>query len=153
MGNGRRRAAERDLNGVPISYALTRLSRAVGHHLTAARLTLSGPQAIVLIALRQESGLSNAELARRALVSPQSMHEVIAELERMDLIERRPDPDNRRILRAELTGAGRDLLTGWDLAIDDVEDRLFDGFSPDEVKAFAGALERCVANMGLDSRR
>ena len=153
MARAAQRSSKRDQDGVPVSYALTRLSRAIGRDLIAAKLTLSGPQVAALLALRRESGLSNAQLARRAYVSPQAMNEVTLELERRDLIERHPDQGNRRILRARLTSAGETILTSWDAAIDDVEDQLFDGFSSAELRAFSRALDRCVANMGLRGGR
>ena len=62
-------------------------------------------------------------------------------------------PPDRRVLRAHLTAAGREILTDWDAAINDVEDALFDGFAPSEIAAFSAALERCVANLGLNGPR
>lgn len=136
-------------SGVPLSYALTRLSRAIGHELQSANLTLVGPQVAALLALRHEPGLSNAQLSRRCYVTPQSMNEVILVLEQRGLIVRRQDPSNRRILRAELTPAATDILAGWDDAIADVEARMFDGFTSREIDTFAAALDECVANMGI----
>ena len=64
---------------------------------------LSVAQYTTLSILRSRSGLSNAQLARRLWVTPQSMNEVISALERAGLIERVPDVANRRILRTALT--------------------------------------------------
>ena len=47
---------------------------------------LTVPQYTTLSVLRRHSGLSNAQLARRSLTTPQSMSEVIAALERNGLI-------------------------------------------------------------------
>lgn len=143
--------AHRSQTGVPVSYGITRLSRAIGNRLQAMHLTLSGPQVAALLALRHESGLSNAQLSRRCYVAPQSMHEVILGLEGKRLIARAPDPSNRRILRAELTGEGRAILDDWDEAIAEVEAAVFDGLSDREIAAFASVLDRCVANMRLGS--
>lgn len=144
---------ERGLAAVPPSYMMTRLARAIGRRLTLSDLTLTGPQCVVLLALRHETGLSNAQLARRALVTPQAMHEVIQELERERLIEREPDADNRRILRARLTAAGSAMLTDWDVAIGRLEDDLFAGFDRTEIANFTADLKRCVANLGLSGPR
>jgi len=62
--------------------------------------------------LERREGLSSAQLARRHVVSPQAMHQLIASMERDRLVERRPDAANRRILRIWLTdvvmhGSGR----------------------------------------------
>ena len=51
------------------------------------------------------SGLATAEHMR-----PQSMAEVVAELEADGLVDRTPDPDDRRQRLVGLTDAGRDFL-------------------------------------------
>ena len=90
-----------------ISYVIARLERAVRKEI--GRLVgprgLSVAQYTTLSILRSRSGLSNAQLARRLWVTPQSMNEVISALERAGLIERVPDAANRRILRTALTAA------------------------------------------------
>ena len=60
--------------------------------------------------LRADPVLSNADLARRAFVTPQSMHAVLQELERLQFVVRRLHPQHRRVLQAELTEAGRRTL-------------------------------------------
>jgi DNA-binding MarR family transcriptional regulator len=61
--------------------------------------------------LLDEPGLSGADLARRLLITPQASQLALASLERRGLIERRPDPDHGRILRAHLTRQGRKVAT------------------------------------------
>ena len=51
---------------------------------------LTVTQFAVLTALGEEPGLSNADLARRAFVTPQSMHAVLQELENRRFLMRRP---------------------------------------------------------------
>src|ERR1700729_1613216 len=72
---------------------------------------LTVTQFAVLTALDDEPGLSNADLARRAFVTPQSMHAVLQELERLQLVVRSPYLLNQRVLQASLTSAGRRRLT------------------------------------------
>jgi DNA-binding MarR family transcriptional regulator len=52
-------------------------------------------------------GASGAELARRLMVTPQAAQLAITALERRGLIERRRDPNHRRIVRTFLTSEGR----------------------------------------------
>ena len=61
------------------------------------------PQYVVLSLLAETPGLANADLARRAFVTPQSMNEVLKQLESTGLVERRRNPANARILNAYLT--------------------------------------------------
>ena len=102
-----------------ISYVIARLERALRKEI--GRLVgprgLSVAQYTTLSILRSRSGLSNAQLARRLWVTPQSMNEVISALERAGLIERVPDTANRRILRTALTPTGRATLEACDTDI------------------------------------
>ena len=65
------------------------------------------PQYAVLTALAEEPGLSNADLARRTFVTPQTMNQVLRELEQRGWVSRHPHPGHGRILQAELTDGGR----------------------------------------------
>lgn len=60
-------------------------------------------QYAVVTALDEEPGLSNAGLARRAFVTPQTMNQVLRELEQKGWVARHPDPAHARILQADLT--------------------------------------------------
>src|SRR5438270_8513184 len=61
---------------------------------------------VALSILRDRDGLSSAQLARWAFVTPQAMNLVVAALERRKLVRRRADPDRRRVLRISVTRAG-----------------------------------------------
>jgi DNA-binding MarR family transcriptional regulator len=101
-------------------------------------------QYTALSILERREGLSSAQLARRHVVTPQAMHQLIATMERDRLIERRPDEANRRILRAWLTEHGSRVLRACHRAVDDVEERMLSGLTPAEAGAFGRALERCL---------
>jgi DNA-binding MarR family transcriptional regulator len=95
-----------------LGYALKRAQQALRGHLDTGlrRIGLTTPQYSVLAGLEFSAGLSNAELARRAFVTPQTMQAIIVTLERACLIERMAHPVNGRILTTELTPAGRSAL-------------------------------------------
>jgi DNA-binding MarR family transcriptional regulator len=112
--------------------------RAMGNVLTAHGLSVN--QYATLSVLDRRSGLSNAQLARRALVSPQSMNEVLLTLEQRGLVGRRAHPDHGRILQARLTAKGRSLLARCDEEVHQVEARMVDSLSEDEQAALRGAL-------------
>jgi len=112
--------------------------RAMGNVLTAHGLSVN--QYATLSVLDRRSGLSNAQLARRALVSPQSMNEVLLTLEQRGLVGRRAHPDHGRILQARLTAKGRTLLARCDEEVHQVEARMVSSLSEDEQAALRGAL-------------
>lgn len=106
-----------------ISYAVGRLDRVLRRRLADALEPhgLSLPEYTTLSVLQARSGLSNAQLARRSLITPQAMNEVLARLEERRLVRRRRDPAHARIRPAELTAAGRRVLIAADSAVDLVE--------------------------------
>jgi DNA-binding MarR family transcriptional regulator len=61
----------------------------------------------VLIPLFEEDGLRMGEIARRARLSKQTMTTMVRLCERDGLVERRPDPDDRRATRVHLTARAR----------------------------------------------
>ena len=64
-------------------------------------------QASVLSRLDREGAQTASALASAERVRPQSMAQTLAELETAGLIERRPDPVDRRSSQIELTEEGR----------------------------------------------
>jgi DNA-binding MarR family transcriptional regulator len=61
----------------------------------------------VLIPLIEEDGLRMGEIARRARLSKQTMTTMVRLCERDGLVERHPDPDDRRATRVHLTEKAR----------------------------------------------
>jgi DNA-binding MarR family transcriptional regulator len=111
-------------NGAPtLLYLIGRIDRVVRRHIdeVVGSHGLSVNQYTTLSVLEHRSGLSNAQLARRALVSPQSMNEVLLTLERRGLVRRRAHPDHGRILQARLTPKGRRVLSACDAEVRKVE--------------------------------
>jgi DNA-binding MarR family transcriptional regulator len=98
----------------------------------------------VLTALAEEPGLSNADLARRAFVTPQTMNQVLRELEHRGWVSRHPHPGHGRILQAELTADGGRILSACHQAVDVVEGRMLAGLGPAECQQLAAALRSCI---------
>ena len=68
-------------------------------------------QASVLSRLDREGPQTTSALAAAERVRPQSMAQTLGELEAARLIERRPDPADRRRVLIELTQGGRERVT------------------------------------------
>jgi DNA-binding MarR family transcriptional regulator len=71
---------------------------------------LSLPQAFVMKRLREEGPKTTADLARDEGMKPQSMGAIIAGLEEMRLVEKRPHPTDGRQMTIALTAKGAALL-------------------------------------------
>jgi DNA-binding MarR family transcriptional regulator len=107
-------------------YVIGRVNQGIRREMRARLETvdLSVQEYTALSVLRARPGLSNAQLARRSLIAPQSMLEVLAKLEARGLLKRDVDPGHSRILRAALTPKARRLLERIDPAIEAIQDWL-----------------------------
>jgi long-chain acyl-CoA synthetase len=123
--------------------AVARLAKQV--ELALAPLDLSLPQYRVL-ALLGEGSTASSVLARRLAVSPPSVTAVVDGLVARALVERRPDPEDRRRLTLLLTRDGTKLLALADAA---AEARL------DEIVSYAGEAPTGLDgwNAALDRKR
>jgi DNA-binding MarR family transcriptional regulator len=75
-----------------------------------AGLGATPPQFVVLTMLKAYPGLSGAELARVALLTPQTVGVIIRNLERDGAIRKTPHPVHGRVLQWTLTRRGLTLL-------------------------------------------
>jgi DNA-binding MarR family transcriptional regulator len=102
---------------------------------------------LVLEVVARRPDLSAADLARRLSMTPQSMNELIAVLERGSLVHREADPANRRVLRIRATGAGTALVAHCDRAVDAIEAEAFAGLEGEALQTFRRALSTSIDRM------
>jgi DNA-binding MarR family transcriptional regulator len=105
---------------------------------------LTPAQFQVLSVMSHRATWSTATMARRLLVSPQSMNETMAALEKKRLITRQESKDDRRTLNIHLTALGTRVLEKADREIDRVEQQLFGAFSPAELLVFRSCLINAI---------
>lgn len=132
-----------------IPYLLKRAQQAAKASLDEALKPagVSASQAAVLRRLAEAPGLSGAELARRCWVTAQTMNELIAGMESAGLVHREADPSHGRIVRTLLTPAGEQVLLACNDAIDEVAERMLDGFTDTERAQLTSLLERCARSL------
>jgi DNA-binding MarR family transcriptional regulator len=70
------------------------------------------PRFDLLANLEREDGQTLAALSRRMLVTAGNLTGLVDRAERDGVVERRPDPNDRRLSRVFLTSRGRDLVQG-----------------------------------------
>lgn len=93
-------------------------------------------------------GMSNAELARQAFVTPQSMNEVLKQLETAGLVERRRNVANARVLDTRLTAAGKTKVDAIDGAVAAMEDEMVHGLTATDQRTLLRALSTILENLG-----
>jgi len=133
-----------------VTYVVGRLDRVLRKHLDEQLRPhgLTTPQYTTLSIVRSPGVRSNAQLARRALITPQSMNQTLNALDARGLIRRTPDPGHGRILRVELTPAGRALLEECDRAVDEIEQRMLGSLGARERRLLGPMLIQCVRALG-----
>ena len=133
-----------------LGYVIGRLDRVLRRHLDEAIRPhgLTTPQYTTLSVLRARDGLSNAQLARRSLMTPQSMSEVITALVEKGFVRREANPAHRRIMHTRLTREGTAVLAACDEAVDSIELQMLRELSPEEADRLLASLASCVRMLG-----
>ena len=147
----------------PVQEGSGRLESSVGYELKRVqhdlRLGMEGalrgldvtpPQYAALSVLAEEHGLSNAALARRSFVTPQTMNQILVRLEAAGLVERRAHPEHGRVLQTYLTSEGEKLRERCAERVDAVEERMVSGLSEEERSKLLGMLRRCSAALRVE---
>jgi DNA-binding MarR family transcriptional regulator len=106
---------------------------------------LTVAQYSALLVLAQEPGLSGAQMARRCLVTPQTMASVLATLATKGLIEREHSSVHSLVVVAHLTRSGHAVLRKADRLAIDVEQQLAGAFTAQEQGELRDLLERAAA--------
>ena len=107
-----------------------------------ADIEVTPPQFSVLTMLAAYPGHSNADLARIALLTPQTVSVIVSNLLRRGAVVRRPHAVHGRIQHLELSKSGRALLTKCRIRAHAVERDLAAGVSSAEKQAIRRWLVR-----------
>lgn len=142
------------------------IAERIGHHIKRAEqeliatkntvlrpVGLNVPQYTVLMVLAEDPGLSGAALARRCLVTPQTMSTVLATLESKGLVSRQKQPMSTHIQEARLTHKGRTVLSRADRAAARVEQELGSVFTDEERRQLQEFLSRCTTQLASTLQR
>ena len=101
-------------DGVAVWAALLRVHAAVvpklGRALQGAGLPISWYDALLVLNAAPDRRLRMSELGAKAVVSREQVSRVVTELERAGLVERQPNPDDKRSSYAAITAEGRQRL-------------------------------------------
>ncbi len=115
-----------------------------------ADLGITPPQFAVLTMLKAYPRLSGADLARVALLTPQTVGVIIRNLERDGAIAKTPHPIHGRMLQWSLTPRGLDLLQACRRHAIALERRLEKDMSPEELVTIRRWLARVAVELHQD---
>ena len=116
-----------------------------------ADLGVTPPQFAVLTMLRAYPGLSGADLARVALLTPQTVGVIIRNLERDGAIKKTPHPVHGRVLQWTLTRRGATLLDKSRRPVRALERRLIAGLGAKAQATVRRWLSKIAADLAQDS--
>lgn len=105
------------------------------------------PAAGVLLHLADHPGATIGEVTTALQASPAGASGLVARMERADLVRRRTDPDDRRTVRLDLTPTGTAALDDVRAALAELNDRLSDGFTDDELATVSRWLEHVTRTL------
>lgn len=142
-------SGNRSKHEASLIYAVGRVNQGIRKQMRTclAQWGLSVQEYTALSVLSARPGLSNAQLARRALVTPQAMIEILAKLESRGLVRREVDPSHGRILRAELTPAAHELLGQADGPIHAIQDALLESVPEAQRRVAIGVMSVAMSNL------
>jgi DNA-binding MarR family transcriptional regulator len=115
-----------------------------------ADLGVTPPQFVVLTMLKAYPGLSGADLARVALLTPQTVGVIIRNLERDGAIRKKPHPVHGRVLQWTLTRRGETLLGKCRARGRALERRLQAGLAPKAQATVRRWLSKIAADLQQD---
>jgi len=108
-------------------------------------IELSFAHFAALFTIDSEPGINGAKLARRAMVSAQTMNSALRRLESDGRIERRPHPDSRRADSWTVTDEGIELLEQARAVGNAIFERMLAPLSAAETAGLESSLRRCIA--------
>ena len=97
-----------------------------------ADVNVTPPQFMVLTMLVAYPGLSNADVARLAMLTPQTVSVIVANLLRTGAIVRRPHAVHGRIQHIDVTDQGKALLKQCRSRVKSIEQEMLAGFDAGE---------------------
>ncbi|HTY68984.1 MAG TPA: MarR family winged helix-turn-helix transcriptional regulator [Alphaproteobacteria bacterium] len=107
-----------------------------------SELQLTPTQFAALAKIRDEGSVSQNLLGRLTAMDPATIQGVIQRLEARKLIERQPDPVDRRCTLLRLTAAGQAILADGIARTREVSDATLSPLTPAERQAFFALLRK-----------
>ncbi|WP_413197733.1 MarR family winged helix-turn-helix transcriptional regulator [Pararobbsia alpina] len=121
------------------------LRRRMTEALTPVGLTLAQFTALSVLDARGEA--SNAQLAERSFITPQSANEVMSVMTERNWITREPDPNHGRIVVLRLTDDGRRVLRLGMEVVRTIEDQMVKDIEENDTTLVQNYLELFERNL------
>lgn len=124
------------------------LCRQIGMELEAVGLTL--PQYVALSCLEEKGQATNADLARKSEVTPQTMIRIMQNLERDGFVLKVPNPEHGLKQDFALKPKAEKVLCDAHTLVMKVEAAMLKGFTKKEISQLDEVLSRCLQNLRVE---
>jgi len=134
---------------IPLHRALFKLfqSHRKKVHGDLFQLGITQGQPRILHYLSVNDGCIQRELAEHCNIEAATVTSILASMEKTDLIVRRQNPQDRRILNVYLTDKGREYCEKVDEVFTAIDELCFEGFSPEEQLQAKALIQRLYENL------
>ncbi|RQQ23736.1 MarR family winged helix-turn-helix transcriptional regulator [Burkholderia stagnalis] len=132
-----------------LTYVIGSLDRLLRRHMTdaLAPLGITLAQYTALSVLEARGASSNAQLAERSFITPQSANEVMSVMASRGFVTREADPSHGRVILLTLTGEGAAMLRECEAVLRPLESRMLGDLPADEAAHVQRALELFARNL------
>lgn len=112
-----------------LSYMIARVDRIISKMLSERLkdLNITLPQFTALSVLAAKGSLSNAKLAERSFIKPQSTNKILQDLLSQGWIEKQSDPSHGRRILIHVTPQGFEILSNCRAIVKEIEEKMLQG--------------------------
>jgi len=147
--------SHQDPGSLTLGHLLGQVCRMVGQRMRVRmeEIGLHRSQGLVLFHLWHQDGLPQNALAQALRVRPATATATLQRMERDGWIERRRDPEDRRVVRVHLTPRARSLQGEVRASLQALEGEVEEALSPPEATAFREYLLRVHGDLAARERK
>lgn len=132
-----------------LSYMIARVDRIISKLLAEQLklLNISLPQYTALSVLAAKGSISNAKLAERSFIKPQSANKILQDLLSQGWIEKNSDPTHGRRILIQLTESGQEKIAECNHVVEILEQEMLKGIDINLALLIRNNLEIMVNNL------
>lgn len=118
-----------------------RIEQAIRH------LGITLPQYSTLSAIESNKNLTNADLARKCYVTPQTMNRILQNLLKLNLVKKSAIPQNSNKLVFDLSPKAVKLVCDAHVAVNEVETKMIKGLNKKEFAELERLIQLFIKNL------
>ena len=136
-----------DIPGFILERTAKRMKQACAQALRKAKVDMTVDQWVILQELDKEDGLNQNELAERSFKHAPTVTRIVDTLTEKGLLERQPDPNDRRRYNIRLTSTGQLEIKRILPIIKDFREQCWEGMSEEDLKKMMNLLNQIFDNL------